>query len=252
MQRLRPWQRLDSPKEWAPDLSHRQRAEGLAAQYGAKVYDYFMASSALADCMEGVATVEGTSVKTHTPVQLTFKPRQTSLKKLTIRLPEALARETVYGPLPPPVSWHEAKALAEEAVCKARWADRNEAQTALDKAYQTFVDVAELELSDATATKLQWAGHRGSKTSCAWRSVLPEHRPAENEPTCAALGWLEGMCREVGRAALGKCPPTPARTQPEDVPSRADANCDDDIDGDLEEDEPKCGEYDDEATMDYK
>ncbi len=70
--------------------------------HGARVYDFFMSTGALADCIAEVDTVEGTNVRTHTPVQLTFQPRQTSLKKLALRLPEPLARERVYGPIPPP------------------------------------------------------------------------------------------------------------------------------------------------------
>ncbi len=206
--------------------------------FGNKFHDYFIASCALADCMDEVAKIEGTNVKTHTPVQLTFQLRQTSLKKLTLRLPEPPARERVYGPLPPPPSWQEAKALAEDAVRKASWADRDEAQAALDNAYQTFADVAEQELSDATGKSIQWPGHRGSNPSFVWRSVLPEHKPAEGEPTCAALGWLEGLCREVGRAGLGKCPPTPAGTQSEDAPRRTEDSGNDNMGDDCGVNDP--------------
>ncbi len=175
--------------------------------HGSRVYDYFMATKALTDCIAEVATVEGTNIRTHTPVQITFHPRQTSLKKLTLRAPEPLARERVYGPLPPPPSWRRAKTAAMEAVWKARVASRDEAQSALDGAYQTFVDTAELELADATGTDIQWPAQRGGGPKFVWRSVLPEQQPDIKEPTTAALTWLEGVVREAGRIGLGNCPP---------------------------------------------
>ncbi len=188
--------------------------------FGARVYDYFMTTSALANCIDNVSTVEATNVRTHTPVQLVFQPRQTSLKKLTLRLPEPLARERVYGPLPPPPPWRHVLALAEEAANKARGASLDEALELLDRAYGAFADMAERELASATGTHIQRPGQRSEGPRFVWRSVLPERKPEKGEPTCAALTWLESIVRETGLACLGKGHMTPRLDGIDDVPQQ--------------------------------
>ncbi len=64
----------------------------------------------------------------------------------------------------------------EAAVEKARWAVRDEAQEALDRAYADFSNLAELELEHITGTRIERPGARSRMPSFAWRSVLPEKK----------------------------------------------------------------------------
>ncbi len=172
-------------------------------RWGARTYDFFVIGQALANGVQSVDIEEGTNIKTHAPVQVRFRPRLTSRKKLTIRRPEALGKGSVYGPLLPPPDWEETIARIESAVHKARWAERDEAQKALDDAYEVFSNLAERELEHITGVNIERLGDRGRKPSFAWRSVLPEKRPQGGDPTAATRGWIESVVREVGRLALG-------------------------------------------------
>ncbi len=164
---------------------------------------FFVIGQALANGIESVDIEEGSNIKTHAPVQVKFRPRLTSRKKLTLRKPEALGKGAVYGPLMPPPEWEEVITKIEGAVHKARWAVRDEAQGALDDAYEAFSNLAEQELEHITGANIERLGDRGKKPSFAWRSVLPEKRPDEGDPTAATRGWIESVVREVGRLTLG-------------------------------------------------
>ncbi len=109
----------------------------------------------------------------------------------------------VVGPRLPPPCWEEANKIIEDAVYKATWAERDEAQRALDKAYGAFADLAEEELEHATGANIEHLGNRSANPKFVWRSVLPETKPKGGDPTAAALGWMEGVVREVGRIAKG-------------------------------------------------
>ncbi len=169
----------------------------------AKTYDYFVVSNNMAQGIDRVDTVECTNVRTHTPVDLRFVPRMTALKKLVLQKPETLNKERVYGPLLEPPSWKPTMAIIEDAVAAARHKGREEAQEALDRAYEAFAKVAETELVHVTGTKLNKPDGRGRGPHFKWKSVLPERKPTEAEPAAAALAWMEGIVRETRRLIKG-------------------------------------------------
>ncbi len=183
----------------APDT----RRGTCRTRWGTRVYDYFVVGQALANGIEEIGIVEGANVKTHTPVQLRFRPRLTSRKKLTVRRPEPLGKGEVYGPLLPPPSWDNAIGIIEEAVRKARWATRDVAQCALDRAYEEFANLAERELEHVTGVMIERPGSRGKRPSFVWRSVLPERKPDRGDRTAATRNWIEAVAREIGGLALG-------------------------------------------------
>ncbi len=167
----------------------------------ARVYDYFIINNQFAHGIDTISTVEGTNVRTHTPVEVKFVPRLTAMKQLVIQRPEVLNKERVYGPLLEPPDWEPAMETIEGAVRAAKTEDRDSAQRELDRAYEHFARLAELELAHVTGSKLLKKEGRGRGPRLKWRSMLPERRPATagDEPVAAALAWMEGIVREARR-----------------------------------------------------
>ncbi len=165
--------------------------------HGSRTYDYFVVSEALSQGMEDVATVEVTGVKTHTPVEITFRARLTALRKLTLQKPRAMNKERVFGPLLPAPNWSEAMAVIEDAVRKAKKGSREAASQALAEAYEHFATVAERELIHITGSEYVDLGQRAKGPKLQWKSVLPEKRPDTTPTAAAALAWLEGAVREI-------------------------------------------------------
>ncbi len=125
------------------------RAAGAAS-----LLDYFVITGRLAAAVHSVEAVEATCVKGHTPVQLTFKPRATTLRALHLRRAPRLGLDRLYGPLPPTPCWAPAKEAAERALEAAR-AGSGSAQALLDEAYRIWADTAEEELADFTDEPLK-------------------------------------------------------------------------------------------------
>ncbi len=116
---------------------------------GSSMLDYFIVSHRTAAAIHSVTTIEGTGVKGHTPVLLTFRAKATALKALHLRRPPRLATEMVYGPIPPAPDWAEAKAAAAAAMEAARGGSAG-TQALLDAAYGLWADLAEHEIADYT------------------------------------------------------------------------------------------------------
>ncbi len=164
----------------------------------ASLLDYFAISGRAVAAVQAVEAVEASGVKGHTPVQITFRPRATTTRALHIRRPPRLERERVYGPLPPPPAWADARAAAEEALRAAR--DRRpDVQQKLDDAYRRWADRAEEELADRAGQPPKKFGERGKIPRFIWRSVLPETAPKIARPYAAAAAWLGGILNEVKR-----------------------------------------------------
>ncbi len=178
-------------------VAPRNRRGTCRTIHGAKTYDYFVVNDALVQGMADITTLEVTGVKTHTPVEISFRARLTALRKLTLQKPTPIKRETVFGPLLPPPRWDDAMAAIEDAVWKARHDTRDSASQALAKAYAEFATVAEQELIHVTGSEYADEGQRAKGPNLKWRSVLPERRPETGPTTTAALAWLEGAVREA-------------------------------------------------------
>ncbi len=169
----------------------------------ARVLDFFVMSDAMSMAVHRVTTVETSGIKTHVPVQAEMFPRAAAMKALYIRPPPKIPTERVYGPLPPPGDWREAKAAAERAVQMARTAGRNRAEQELDKAYKVWADAAETELCDVTGTKLPKMGLRGLRPNAVWRSVMPEKAPKEQYPRASVATTLASALQELIRLLGG-------------------------------------------------
>jgi hypothetical protein len=111
--------------------------------------DYFVISRRTAAAVHSVRVAEGTGVKGHVPVILTFKARTTALKALHIRRPPRMGTERVCGPIPVAPCWSEARAAAQAALQAAR-SGSGATQALLDDAYGAWADVAEQEVADYT------------------------------------------------------------------------------------------------------
>ncbi len=162
-------------------------------------YDYFLMSRPMAGVVEKVEVLEATGVRTHTPVLLSFRPRPTSLRSLSIRQPPQLPLQRVFGPLPAPPDWEPMLAAAERLCDATRGGAQTEAaEAALDDLYGMWVDVAEQELMDATGTSLAKEGTRGGGPRVIWRSILPEKRGAgHGDSEAAAWAWAEDLLRDL-------------------------------------------------------
>ncbi len=168
-----------------------------------RVYDFFLVSAPLATAVGDVKTIEGSNIKTHTPVSITFKPRAISLKHLRLAKPEPLPKERVYGPLLPPPDWREAKEAAERAVREARSGRTNKTLEMLDDAYEAFARTAEGELRHTTGAQgHRKTGQRGTRPRVQWKSVVPEVKPKEDQPITSALNWMTGIYRELRRVTF--------------------------------------------------
>ncbi len=161
-------------------------------------------------------------MKGHVPVAMVFKPRATALRALHIRKPPELARDMIYGPLPPPPDPSAARAAAEEALAAAR-AGKTDVQMYIDKAYARWANLAEEELMLYSGKEVKKAGERARLPRLVWRSIVPERAPRQEYPRAAALAWLRSILGELTRAVAAaasnraaavqqppvrRCPPT--------------------------------------------
>ncbi len=224
--------------------------------------DYFLVADRLTAAIDGVATVEGSGVRGHTPVQLTFKPRLATLKALHVRQPPRLGLDRVHGPLPQPPPCDAPAALARAALAAAR-ADIATFDDLLEVAYASWANIAEEEIGDYTGLHAKLCGERAKRPRLVWRSVLPETKllPTFSKP--AAAVWLRGVASELQRivkvaadvtgAAPGNDDATPsmpvvgnaADTEGDLANGAMDIDLDDD---DMDMDAPHCDDCDHDAS----
>ncbi len=168
----------------------------------ASTLDFFVVSCDLALAVEEVGLVEGSGIKGHVPVRLTFAPRPVALKGLAIRSPPKLELDRVFGPVPPPQDWRGARRLADEAheVAMAS-GDAIKVQKSIDAAYANWCQVAERELADVTGVAPAKWGLRGRTPKLRWATILPEKTAAGAPSAAAQATWLRGFASELGRIA---------------------------------------------------
>ncbi len=166
----------------------------------ASTLDFFVASNELALAIDHVGLMEGTGVKGHVPVQVTFVPRPIALKGLAVRNPPKLAVDRVVGPIPPPQDWTEVARTTERAHNAAANGDSmRTVQRHLDAAYEQWSKVAEVEIADATGVDpVKW-GQRGQRPRLKWTSVLPEEAKVKEPSNVANVTWMRGFANELGR-----------------------------------------------------
>ncbi len=166
----------------------------------ASTIDFFVMSDELVDIIDKVILVEGSGLKSHTPVQVRFRPRATAQKTLAVRQPPALPVDGVYGPVPPPQQWDKVQQAAEEALAEARRSGSGgRTQTLIDAAYAEWCQLAEREVADATGVEPAKWGLRGQLPKMRWRSVLPERSSKKGQPLAAIATWLRGVAEELNR-----------------------------------------------------
>ncbi len=164
----------------------------------ASTLEYFYVSDPMAAAVEAISTVECTDIKGHVPVTLRFKPRVTALRALHLRMPPAIEKERVYGPLPPTPDASAAMRAAERALAAARAGDED-AQACLDWAYAEWANLAEQELVQYAGAPIKKMGERAKLPHLAWRAVVPEKAPALAYPRTAALAWIRSILGELTR-----------------------------------------------------
>ncbi len=176
----------------------------------ARTIDFFYMSASMAEVVRHVDTIEGTGVLTHTPVSAIFHDRPTALKVLSLRRPPKLAKERVYGPLPPPPrQWSQIRVDADSLCAYARRGGcAKVAADKLDVLYKQWADTAEDELADVTASSPSKRGRRGVHPRLMWRSLLPERTGrfghTKASPS-AAWAWLADVLRDASRLRQKTC-----------------------------------------------
>ncbi len=169
--------------------------------------DYFVAAAKLADVIENVELVERSGIKGHVPIRLTFAARPIALKSLAFRRPPDLELERLYGPLPPPPSWDDARKSAVEALRLATTnADARSVQQAIDVAYYDWCQRAEQEIVGVTGSRPKKMGLRGLKPRLKWASALPE-KVVRGAPSAAAVathlkGYVAEFIRIIGQVQV--------------------------------------------------
>ncbi len=168
----------------------------------ASTLDFYVVAQSLAEVVEDVRLAEGTGIKGHVPVQMTFAPRPVALKALAVRKPPDLPIERVFGPIPPPQDWGEAKSAAAAAIGAAtRGAAAAQVQRAIDVAYERWCHVAEAEVADVTGSTPSVWGLRGQRPKLRWASVLPEVTPKGAPSAAAAATHMRSFVTELRRIA---------------------------------------------------
>ncbi len=172
-------------------------------------YDFFLLSRPMAGVVDRVEALEATGIRTHAPVRVTFLPRPTSLRALSLRPPPPLPLDRVYGPIPaPPTEWNALLATAN-LLCDAtrNGAQEEAAEGALSDLYSVWLDLAEQELLDVTGATIPKEGTRGGGPRVAWRSILPEKRGGgHGNSAAAAWAWAEDLVRDLSRVATADEP----------------------------------------------
>ncbi len=169
---------------------------------GSSNIDLFVIAETLVTTVASIDLREGTGIKSHVPVQISFKPRPVSLRALTVRAPPKLPLERVYGPVDRPLDWGEARCRAEEALRAAR-ANKpaKEVQARLDRAYAVWSNTAEVEISRITGEAPRKWRKRSKGPQLRWASVLPEKGQKTGTSKAAKASWIEGMAMELQRIA---------------------------------------------------
>ncbi len=168
------------------------------------IHDYFVMSKPMSGVIDRIHVLEATGVRTHTPVELVFLPRPTSLRALSFRRPPQFPVERVFGPLLAPPSWELALSAAD-GLCKAirGGAKEETAERALTDLYAVWLDLAEQELIDLTGTRIGKEGLRGGGPRLVWRSVLPEKKTRDG-CWCFCVGCV-GMGGRHAQGPLTGC-----------------------------------------------
>ncbi len=187
----RIWGRVVAPRNPRGTCRTRSRAS---------TYDYYFMSAALADLVDDVEIMEGTGIRTHTPVVATFQPRLAALKALSIKAPPSLPLDPVYGPRPPPPCWRALLRVADQLVSFVRdGGDYDQADRLLTETYARWMDMAEEEIADITGTSLPKWGCRSGGPKIRWKSVLPEVDRTPRPSGAAAVAWLLDIARDATR-----------------------------------------------------
>ncbi len=166
----------------------------------ARELDYFLVSSGLADGVKSVGLVPRSGIRTHVPVELTFKARLASLRALVVRKPPPLSTERIIGPVRMVADWGEPARVAAELAVDAM--DENVGEEVIHQRlgdlFRRWADEAERELIECVVdgTRMPKPQLRGRAPVMVWRSILPE-KPTINRDG-AGTRW-----RNVANAALG-------------------------------------------------
>ncbi len=162
--------------------------------------DFFVISECLTMVIDSVELREGTGIKGHVPVQLTFVDRPVGRQSLAIRAPPRLPVERIFGPLEAELDWGSVEAATEAAVVAARTSnDKFIIQKRIDEAYSAWFDMAEADIIRATGARPPVKGVRGKLPRIVWRAILPEYKKAGKESRASLLTWVRGTAQEVLR-----------------------------------------------------
>ena len=164
--------------------------------------DYFIVADSLSKLVTDIRTIEDSTVKGHTPVQMQFMAQATAWRALDLRHPPRIPTQRIIGPLRPAPSYDKATRLVLESASAHGAGKRRLCQEKLDEAYQEWANMAEWELSTATGFIPPVWGQRGQGARVTWRSVLPEkprQTNARNLPRAATIAELRRMVIEAVR-----------------------------------------------------
>ncbi len=178
----------------------------------ARCIDYLLMGGGMAEITEEVTTIEAAGITGHVPVQVEFQPRATGRKCLVARAPPKIPNDRIHGPLPPPPCYADAIGKAEIALEAAKADEpRGERQRKLDAAYASLANAMEIELCDATGTRLPTWGKRAERPNLVWRSILHERQAEQHCTRAAHPKWAKGIVLELlavdkYRETIGKKP----------------------------------------------
>ena len=166
----------------------------------ARTLDYFIVSTRLSNGVEETLTVEGSNVRTHTPVRMKFHPRLTALKTLEFRALDKLEKRWAIGPWRPGPSWEPAREAMRKALnCVRANGPNEETQQELNEAYLQWATAAESELVERTGSHISVKGNRGKEPRMRWASIIPEKKPTQKQPLAATTHWMKDVVGEISR-----------------------------------------------------
>ena len=156
--------------------------------------DFFLGCRGAQLLAEEVRTDTTWPKRPHRPVLLCIRPDAEQLTRLVIRAPPMLPVQAPFGPRTPPADWTCAKSLASLASDMAATQPIGEVQVVLREAYKAFANTAEIELADATGTKLHRYGTRGGFLTLQYehivqRNHLPDNEEAVHQGWSALYSW---------------------------------------------------------------
>ena len=161
--------------------------------------DFSFVEEGLARGLASVGVDSMSTLRPHSPVDMIFHPKLTSLKALGFRRPPAIPLDPITGPRPRPESWEgiseRAVWVADEAFRQGKgWAARQ-----FSSLYQQWADTAERELVAVTGVELPVTGTRGRGPKLVWRPIMPAEGVRTSAREDAAL-WLHIRQQEVLKA----------------------------------------------------